>query len=157
MSRVESLARDYWYELLIGALLVAAMLELILGRNSSGGPPTSLRYGIPVVALLVATLFARRRFPFAAPASYWLIATAISFYDGELIPFVVSLFPVGLVAAFLLGNQRDAKRAWAGLAIVLGGITTVVYNIPGHATAGPSVIPVDLGITWGGVFVLRER
>ena len=157
MSRVESLARDYWYELLIGALLVAAMLELILGRNSSGGPPTSLRYGIPVVALLVATLFARRRFPFAAPASYWLIATAISFFDGALIPFVVSLFPVGLVAAFLLGNQRDARRAWAGLAIVLGGIITVVYNIPGHLTAELIVIPIDFGISWAAGFALRDR
>src|SRR6059036_2984915 len=140
MNRVESFARDYWYELLIGALLAASILELILGRNSSAAPPTSLRYAIPVVVLLIATLFARRRFPFAAPASYWLIATAISFYDGELIPFVVSLFPVGLVAAFLLGNQRDAKRAWAGLAIVLGGIITVVYNIPGHLTAELVVI-----------------
>jgi len=157
MSRVESLARDYWYELLIGALLVAAMLELILGRNSSAAPPTSLRYATPVVILLIATLFARRRFPFAAPASYWLIATAISFYDGELIPFMVSLFPVGLVAAFLLGNQRDVRRAWAGLAIVLGGIITVVYNIPGHATAELVVIPVDFAISWAAGFALRDR
>ena len=157
MSRVESLARDDWYELLIGALLVAAMLELILGRNSSAAPPTSLRYATPVVILLIATLFARRRFPFAAPASYWLIATAISFYDGELIPFMVSLFPVGLVAAFLLGNQRDVRRAWAGLAIVLGGIITVVYNIPGHATAELVVIPVDFAISWAAGFALRDR
>jgi len=106
---------------------------------------------------LIATLFARSRFPFAAPASYWLIATAISFYDGELIPFMVSLFPVGLVAAFLLGNQRDARRAWAGLAIVLGGIITVVYNIPGHATAELVVIPVDFGISWAAGFALRDR
>jgi signal transduction histidine kinase len=157
MNRVESLAREYWYELLVGGLLVAAMLELILGRNSPGAPPTSLRYAIPVVVLLIATLFARRRFPFAAPASYWLIATAISFYDGALIPFMVSLFPVGLVAAFLLGNQRDARRAWAGLAIVLGGIITVVYNIPGHATAELIVIPVDFGISWAAGFALRDR
>ena len=157
MNRVESMARDHWYELLVGALLVAAMLELILGRNSPAAPPTSLRYAIPVVGLLIATLFARRRFPFAAPASYWLIATAISFYDGELIPFMVSLFPVGLVAAFLLGNQRDVRRAWAGLAIVLGGIITVVYNIPGHATAELVVIPVDFGISWAAGFALRDR
>ena len=130
------------------------MLELVMGRDSS---PTSVRYAIPLVALLVAPLFARRRFPFAAPASYWLIATAISFVDGQLIPFMVSLFPVGLVAAFLLGNLRDARRAWAGLAIVLGGITTVVYNIPGHLTAELIVIPIDFGIAWAAGFALRER
>jgi len=154
MKRLESLARGHWYELLIGALLVAALLELVLGRGSS---PVSIRYAIPLVVLLVAPLFARGRFPFAAPASYWLIATGISFIDGELIPFMVSLFPVGLVSAFLLGNQRDLRRAWAGLAIVLGGIVTVVYNIPGHLTAELVVIPVDFGISWAARLVLRDR
>jgi signal transduction histidine kinase len=154
MSRVVSLARSHSYELLIGALLTTAMLELIVGRDSS---PMSIRYAVPLVALLIAPLFARERFPFAAPASYWVIAIAISFVDGELIPFMVALFPVGLVAAFLLGNQRDVTRAWAGLAIVLVGITTVVYNIPGHLTAELIVIPVDFGISWAAGFVLRDR
>src|SRR5215510_814149 len=154
MSRVVSLARSYSYELLIGSLLTAAMLELILGRDSS---PMSLRYAVPLLALLVTPLFGRRWFPFAAPASYWVIATAISFVNGEIIPFLVSLFPVGLVAAFLLGNQRDLRRAWAGLAIVLAGIVTVVYNIPGHLTAELVVIPVDFGIAWAAGLVLRDR
>jgi signal transduction histidine kinase len=157
VSRMRHIARDNWFELLIGALGVVAMIELIVGRNSSGAPSTSLRYAVPVVALLVAPLFARRRFPFAAPAAYWVVASAISFFDGVLIPFMVSLFPIGLVAAFLLGNVRDARRAWAGLAIVLGGITTVVYNIPGHLTAELIVIPVDFGIAWAAGFALRER
>jgi len=157
MSRVRYLAWEYWFELLIGALAVAALLELIIGRNSPGAPSTSLRYTVPAVVLLVAPLFARRRFPFAAPASYWLIATAISLVDGVLIPFMVSLFPVGLAAAFLLGNLRDARRAWAGLAIVLGCITTIVYNIPGYLTAELIFIPVDFGIAWAAGFALREH
>src|SRR3954447_8487253 len=154
MRRVESLAREHWYELLIAALLITALLELILGRDSS---PMSVRYAAPLVGLLIAPLFARKRFPFAAPASYWLLATGISFIDGALIPFMVSLFPVGLVSAFLLGNQRDMRRAWAGLAIVFGGIITVLYNIPGHATAELIVIPVDFGISWAAGVALRDR
>jgi signal transduction histidine kinase len=157
MSRVRYLAWEYWFELLIGALAVAALLELIIGRNSPGAPSTSLRYTVPAVVLLVAPLFTRRRFPFAAPAAYWLIATAISLVDGVLIPFMVSLFPVGLAAAFLLGNLRDARRAWAGLAIVLGCITTIVYNIPGHLTAELILIPVDFGIAWAAGLALREH
>ena len=156
MSRVRYLAWEYWFELLIGALAVAALLELIIGRNSPGAPSTSLRYAVPAVVLLVAPLFARRRFPFAAPAAYWLIATAIALVDGLLIPFMVSLFPVGLAAAFLLGNLRDARRAWAGLAIVLVCITTIVYNIPGYLTAELILIPVDFGIAWVAGFILRE-
>jgi signal transduction histidine kinase len=157
VSRISYIARGYWFELLIGALAIAAMLELVFGRNSPGAPPTTLWFALPAVAVIVLPLFARRRFPFAAPAAYWLLATALTFVDGLLIPFMVSLFPVGLASAFLLGNLRDSRQAWTGLAIVLGGITTVVYNIPGHATPELLFIPVDFGISWAAGFALRER
>jgi signal transduction histidine kinase len=153
-SRIAQVAREYWFELLIGALAVAAMLELVV---QPGARPTSLWFALPAVAVLVLPLFTRRRFPFAGPAAYWLIAAALSFVDGELIPFMVSLFPVGLASAFLLGNLRDGRRGWAGLAIVLGSITTVVYNIPGHANAELIFIPVDFGIAWAAGFALRGR
>jgi signal transduction histidine kinase len=157
VSRVRYVARRYWFELLIGALATAAVLELLLGRNSPGAPPTTLWFAVPAVAVVVLPLFARRRFPFAGPAAYWLLATALTFVDGLLIPFMKSLFPVGMASAFLLGNQRDSRQAWTGLAIVLGGITTVVYNIPGHATPELLIIPVDFGISWAAGFALRER
>jgi signal transduction histidine kinase len=157
MSRVRYVAREYWFELLIAVLGIAAMLELIIGRDSPGAPSTSLWLAVPAVAVTVLPLFTRRRFPFAAPAAYWLMATALTFVDGELIPFMVSLFPVGLASAFLLGNVRDNRRAWTGLAIVLGSITTVVYNIPGYLTAELIFIPVDFGIAWAAGFALRER
>jgi signal transduction histidine kinase len=155
--RISYLAREYWFELLIGALAIAAMLELVIGRNSPGAPSTALWFAVPAVAVMVLPLFGRRRFPFAAPAAYWLIAAALTFVDGLLIPFMVSLFPVGMASAFLLGNLRDSRQAWTGLAIVLGGITTVVYNIPGHATPELLFIPVDFGISWAAGFALRER
>jgi signal transduction histidine kinase len=153
-SRIAQVAREYWFELLIGALAIAAMLELVV---QPGARPTSLWFALPAVVVLVLPLFTRRRFPFAGPAAYWLIAAALSFVDGELIPFMVSLFPVGLASAFLLGNLRDGRRGWAGLAIVLGSITTVVYNIPGHANAELIFIPVDFGIAWAAGFALRGR
>jgi signal transduction histidine kinase len=157
VNRIRSVAREYWFELLIGALAVAAVLELVLGRNSPGAPETTLWFAVPAVAVLVLPLFARRRFPFAGPAAYWILATALTFVDGLLIPFMNSLFPIGLASAFLLGNVRDSRQAWTGLAIVLGGITTVVYNIPGHLTAELIIIPVDFGISWAAGFALRER
>jgi signal transduction histidine kinase len=156
-TRIRHLAREYWFELLIGALAIAAMLELIIGRNSPGGPTTTLWFSVPAVAVLVLPLFARRRFPFGGPAAYWVIAAALTFVDSLLIPFMVSLFPVGLASAFLLGNVRDRRRAWTGLAIVLGSITTVVYNIPGHLTAELIFIPVDFGIAWAAGYALRDR
>ena len=156
-STLRDFAREYWFELLIGGLLIAATLELVLQYDSPGAPPTNIWLAVPAVAVLVGPLFARRFYPFAAPAAYWILATGLSFVDGQLIPFMVSLFPVGMASAFLLGYQRDNRRAWAGLGIVLGGITTVVYNIPGVATAELFVIPIDFGISWAAGYALRER
>jgi signal transduction histidine kinase len=156
-ARISSITREYWFELLIGALMVSALLELVIQDDSPGAPPSSLWFGVPALGILAVPLFARRRFPFAAPASYWLVATTISFVDGQLIPFMVALFPVGLASAFLLGNLRSSRQAWIGLGIVLGGITTIVYNIPGHAHAEIIFLPVDFGIAWAAGFALRER
>jgi signal transduction histidine kinase len=157
VSRIRSIARVYWFELLIGALAVAAIVDLVIGRNSPGAPSTSLWFAVPAVAVLMLPLFARRRFPFGAPAAYWILAAVLSFVDGLLIPSMESLFPVGLTSAFLLGNLRDSRQAGIGLAIVVAGITTVVYNIPGHATAELILLPVDFGIAWAAGFALRER
>src|SRR5215203_5572182 len=135
MTRIEELARDRWFELLIVVLAIAGMLELIVGRDSPGAPDLSLWLSIPAVALLVAPLFLHRRYPFGAPAAYWIVAAALTFVDGLLIPFIGSLVVVGLATAFLLGNLRDLMKAGVGLALVLGSILVVVANIPGPQPA----------------------
>ena len=95
------------------------MLELIVGRDLPGAPAMSLWFSLPAVAILVAPLLARRRFPFAAPVAYWLIAAGLTYVNGLLIPFIGSLGVVGLASAFLLGNLRDERKAGIGLAIVV--------------------------------------
>jgi signal transduction histidine kinase len=158
VSQVRYSAREYWFELLIAFLAIAGMLELVVGRDSPGAPTTTLWIAIPTVAVLVLPLLARRRFPFAAPASYWLLAAAISFGDGLLLAFIGSLGVVGLATAFLLGNLRDPLKAGAGLIIVLVGIVIVVYNIPGVQTVGDFVfIPLRFVVAWVAGYALRER
>jgi signal transduction histidine kinase len=158
VSRIRHVAREYWFELLIGLMAIAGMLELVVGRDSPAAPTTTLWFAISGVALLVLPLVARRRFPFAAPAAYWLLAAALTFVDGRLIPFIGSLGVVGLATAFLLGNLRDPVRAGAGLVIVLVGIVIVVYNIPGSQTASDLVfIPLRFVVAWVAGYALRER
>jgi signal transduction histidine kinase len=158
MSPIRHPARDYWFELLVAVLAIAGMLELVVGRDSPGAPATSLWFSIPAVAVLVLPLFARRRFPFAAPVAYWFMATALSFVDGLLIPFIGSLGVVGLATAFLLGNLRDERQAGLGLAVVLGSIVMVVANIPGAQTASQLVfIPLRFVVAWVAGYALRER
>jgi signal transduction histidine kinase len=158
VSRIRYVTREYWFELLIAFLAIAGMLELVVGRDSPGAPPTTLWFAIPAVAVLVLPLFARRRFPFAAPAAYWLLATALTFVDGLLVAFIGSLGVVGLATAFLLGNLRSPLKAGVGLVIVLVGIVIVVYNIPGPQPAGDFVfIPLRFVVAWVAGYALRER
>jgi signal transduction histidine kinase len=157
MTEIRNVAREYWFELLIAFLAIAGMLELVVGRNAPGAPSTSLWISIPTVAVLVLPLFARRRFPFAGPAAYWVLAAVISFFDGLLLAFIGSLGLVGLASAFLLGNLRNPLKACAGLLIVLVGIVAVVYNIPGPQTVGDFVfIPLRFVVAWIAGYVLRE-
>ena len=157
VSRVRYVAREYWFELLIALLAIAGMLELVVGRDSPGAPPTTLWIAIPTVGVLVLLLLGRRRFPFAAPAGYWLLAAAISFGDGVLLAFVGSLSIVGLASAFLLGNLRNPLKAGAGLIIVVVGIVIVVYNIPGETASDLVFIPLRFVVAWVAGYALRER
>ena len=157
MARIQSAAREYWFELLLVFLAIAGMLELVVGRDSPGAPPTTLWIAIPAVAVLVLLLLARRRLPFAAPAAYWLLAMAISFGDGVLLAFIGSLGVVGLGSAFLLGNLRNPLKAGAGLIIVLVGIVVVVHNIPGETASDLVFIPLRFVVAWVAGYALRER
>ena len=157
MNRIEHLARTYWFDLLIALVAFVAMLDVVLGRGSSGAPTTTLWFCLPALAILVFPLFARRWFPFAGPAGYWILAAGISFVDPLLIPYPNSLFLIGLVAAFLLGNLRDLRRAGLGLAIVVGASTTLVYNIPGVSVDQLVFIPVDFAVAWIAGLAVRAR
>jgi signal transduction histidine kinase len=156
VGRIRYLSRTYVVDLLIALLLIAAMLEVLVGRHSPDAPRTTLWFVLPAIAILVLPIVARRRFPFA-PAAHWLLAAGIAFVDWRLIPFAISIFVVGLVAAFLLGNLRDPVQAGIGLALVIGGPATVVYKIPGHTAAMLIFIPLEFTIAWVAGFALRER
>jgi signal transduction histidine kinase len=157
MSRAGQIGREYWFELLMAVLAVAGMLELVVGRDAPGAPGTRLWLSVPAVAVLVAPLFLRRRFPFAAPTAYWLMAATLTYVDGALVPFIGSLGVVGMATAFLLGNLRDNRQAGVGLAIVLGCILVVVANIPGPQTIGDlAFIPLRFVVSWIAGYALRE-
>ena len=157
MSRIGALAIRYGFEALIVLVAVDAALELAIRRDSSDAPRTTLWFAVPAILVVVLTLLARRRFPFAAPASMWVLAAAVSFVDGRLVPFVVGVFVAGLAAAFLLGNLRDAAQARLGLAVVVGSAVIVVYNMPDHTPGSLVFIPLLFAISWLAGFALRSR
>lgn len=157
MRQVRDLTSSYWFDLLVALLAIVAMLEVVLGQGSPGAPTTTLWFCLPAIAVLVACVFARRWFPLAGPVAYWLVAAGISFVDPRLIPYADALFPIGMADAFLLGNLRDIRRAGLGLAVVVGGAATLVYNIPGHTVDELVFVPLEFAISWVAGFALRER
>jgi DNA-binding CsgD family transcriptional regulator len=157
VSQIAHLARRYGLDVLIVLLTVAAIVELVVSHGSPKAATTPLWFAIPAIAIMMLPVFARRRFPFAAPAAYWLLAAALSFVDGRLVSSMTSIFLVGMAASFLLGNQRDALQARMGLAIVLGGAAIVVYNMPDHTASELVFIPLLFGICWLAGFALRGQ
>ena len=157
VRRLWSLARRYGFDALIVLLAVEAMFEVAVRRDSPDAPRTTLWFDVPAIAIMVLPLFARRRFPFAAPAAYWLLAVGFSFVDGRLVTFLSSVFVLGMATSFLLGNLRDALQAQMGLAVVGGGAAIVVYNEPAHSASELVFIPLLFGICWLAGFALRER
>jgi signal transduction histidine kinase len=155
MQRVRKLTSRYVFDVALALLAIAAMVEIVVRRDAPNAPTTPLWFALLTIAILVLTIVARRRFPFAGPAAYWLLAAGISFVDGLLLAFPASLFVVGLAVSFLLGNVRNAVQASIGLVVVLGGAAIVVYNIPGHTTAELIFIPLDFAISWLAGFLLR--
>ena len=156
VSGIRGLVRSYWYDALIVALGIEALLELIIGRDNPSSART-LWFALPAITVLVLPILGRRRFPFLALASYWVLAAGITFIDWRPVPFAVSLVPVGLSVAFLLGNLRDAPKAIVGLVVIVTCMAALVHEIPGHSTAELVFIPIEFAIAWVAGFALRER
>lgn len=142
-------------------LIVGTALASAVGVLARTDPqrPTGVMLWIEAVAvaLVVLSLLARHRFPFAAPAAMWLVSAALSFLDGLLIVNRAGLFVAGMGAALLLGNLSRDVEARVGLVIAVGGAAIVVYNSPNHSAGDLVFTPVLFGIAWLVGFALRER
>jgi signal transduction histidine kinase len=155
MQHLGSLTRRYVLDLTVGLLVLAAMVEIVVRRDAPNAPLSPLWFSLLALAVLSAAVIARHRFPFAGPAAYWLLAAVIAFIDWSLLAFPVSLFAVGLAVSFLLGNQRDARKAGLGLVVVLVGANVVVFRIPDSSVAELIFIPLEFAIAWLAGFILR--
>jgi signal transduction histidine kinase len=157
VNRLRSLTREHGLDALIVLAAFESAFEVAFRHDALRAPRSSPWLAAPAIALVVLPLLGRRRFPFGAPASVWLVAAALSFVDGRLVVFALSAYVAGMVAAFLLGNLRDTVQARVGLAIVIGSAAIVVHNDPRHSAGEFVFTPVLFALAWLAGFALRER
>jgi signal transduction histidine kinase len=157
MERYRQLARRYGFDVLIVAAAIGSALEVALRHDSLGAPRTPLWFSVPAIAVVVLLLLLRHRLPFVAPAAVWVLAAGLSFVDGRLVVFANGAYVAGMAASLLLGALPDRVEARVGLAVVVAGAATVVYNDPNHAAASLVFSPMLFAIVWLGGFALRER
>ncbi|HEY7346491.1 MAG TPA: sensor histidine kinase [Gaiella sp.] len=157
MERFGERARRHWFDVVIVLLAFAGALELVLRRDAEDAPDTTLWFCVPAIAVAVLTLLGRRRYPFGAPAAFWVLGASLAFVDGELVPFAAGVYLAGMAAAFLLGSLRDTVLARVGLVVVLVCAAAIIYNIPDHQPGEMLFIPLLFGIAWLAGFALHTR
>jgi signal transduction histidine kinase len=156
MARSRSIARSYGADLLVVVAALAAVVQISGAGDDPDAPRTAPALAAALAALVPLTLLARRRAPFAAPLTLWLLAASLSFVDGRLITFSLGVYLSGLAAAFLLGALRDELQARVGLAVVAVASTIVVLNEPGRS-AGELLVPCIFVLAWFGGLAHRGR
>jgi signal transduction histidine kinase len=152
-----SFARRHGVDLVIVFAACEAASEVVLRHDEVLAPRTTPWFAMPAAAILVGVLLARRRLPFAAPLSLWLLSAAISFVDGRLVTFMPVVYAAGLTAAFLLGQVADGVKRRIGLVVVLGAAATVIHNDPNPTGANVVLVPMVFAIAWLAGFAMRER
>jgi signal transduction histidine kinase len=157
MTRLGQLARRHGFDALIVLAALEAAIEMAVRHGSADAPETSRWLAMAGVVLIVLPLLARRRFPFAAPASLWLVAAALSFADGRLVVYTGGVYIAGVAAAFLLGNLSDPVKGRLGLAVVVGSAAVVMYNDPDRSAGDVVFVPLLFGIGWLVGYALGER
>lgn len=148
--------RRYGFDLVLVVVILEGVFEV---TNTDADVGVSVPQWVIVSGLvaIVLPLFARRRFPFMAPAMVWLIGAVFSFVEGSLAVRIFSVYVTGVIAAYLLGNLLEPARARTGLIVVLIGAAVVVYNDPSRAASDFVTIPATFAIAWLAGFALRAR
>ena len=154
--RIANIARRAWplisrfgFDAFVLLGMLEASLELAFGREHNKDAPTgSLWVLVPLTLVLFLPLFARRRFPFGAPAALFIYAAAISFFEGRLVTFPFAIFLAVLTCSFLFGMLPERRQAVSGLGIGIGAAAIVTHNHPTQGAGDFLFIGVLFTIVW---------
>ncbi|MEP6813621.1 MAG: histidine kinase [Actinomycetota bacterium] len=157
MKRFWPLARRYWFDAVILAVLGIGLTGAVLGRDRADGPEGPLWFDILAMLAIVLPMLARRRFPFGAPAALGVAAALTSFVDNTVVPYDGVTFLVGCAALFLVASLPDRSQAVAGFAVAEGVLAVVVHNDPRSGLGNFIVATIIFFIVWTIAFGVGRK
>jgi signal transduction histidine kinase len=157
VKRLWPLARRYWFDAVILAVLGIGLTGTVIGRDHINGPEGPLWFDILAMLAIVLPMLARRRFPFVAPATLGVAAALTSFVDKTVVPYDGVTFLVGCAALFLVGSLPDRSQAVAGFAVAEGVLAVVVHNDPRSGLGNFVVATIIFFIVWTIAFGVGRK
>ena len=157
MSRLWSLARRHWFDVLIVAGIGISVVGSILGQNHRDGPGGPAWVDVILAVTIPAPLFLRRRFPFGAPVAVGMAVVVASFVDGPFPRYDFPAFLAGAAGVFLLAQRRDRAQAIAGLALAVGIEAIVVHNDPRGQIGQLVFVSLIFAVVWTIGFTLGRK
>ena len=121
MRRLWPLARRYWFDGLVLAAVGVGLAETTVTQNDRRGPQGPLWFDLLATLAFTLPFFARRRFPFGAPAAAGVAMASSSFVDNRLVPHGLIPILVAISGFVLFGLLRDRSQAVAGLVPAAAG------------------------------------
>jgi len=141
--------KRYGFDAAVLAAALGGSLVLAFGRhNNKNAPIGSLWLLVPLMVLIFLPLLARRRFPFAAPATVFIYCAGISFFEPRLVTYTFGVFLAVLTCSFLMGMLPERRQAVSGLAIGIGAAAIVNHNDPKGSVGGFLFPAILFAIVW---------
>ena len=155
--RLWALARTYWFD----ALVVAASASRSPRSSSPGatkdGPSGPLWFDVLFALGTTVPLFARRRFPFGAPATVGVVFAAGSFVDDRVTPSGLVPVLTAFAVFVLFGLIRNRTQAIAGLALGIGVTAIISHNDPKGSVGNFIFTSIAFTIAWTIGFALGRK
>lgn len=154
-------ARLRWtIDLVICALLLYTGIDITTNYESSQGAGVDTSLDTVLIPLLILPVLLRHRNPFAATAAFAgaCVASGIPTFDQFRLPVAL---PVALLVVYPVARDTDRRRALAGLAFVLAGLSAIALTDPVVQDDGglPSMLAFAVplcGVLWGAGRLVRS-
>jgi signal transduction histidine kinase len=155
--RLWALTRTYWFDALLVVAIGVGIAETVLTQDKTDGPSGPVWFDVLFILGITVPLFARRRFPFGAPATVGVVFAASSFVDDRIAPSGVVPFLTAISVFVLFGLIRNRTQAIAGLALGTGVTAIISHNDPKGGIGNFAFSSLAFTIVWGIGFALGRK